>query len=128
MPEDGEKEAWWPMLAARSAETPKVIARLPFVPNPEGSFADLGALVIGNITPEASGEDNALLVLMLAEEAFSFARLRSEEHTSELQSLMRISYAVFCLKKKKYTYNSRHTTVTTDLTDEIQLCHSRTSN
>src|SRR3546814_4312729 len=33
-------------------------------------------------------------------DAFS---LRSEEHTSELQSLMRISYAVFCLKKKKTT-------------------------
>src|SRR3546814_3982033 len=31
------------------------------------------------------------------------ARRRSEEHTSELQSLMRISYAVFCLKKKKNT-------------------------
>src|SRR3546814_3904593 len=31
------------------------------------------------------------------------AVLRSEEHTSELQSLMRISYAVFCLKKKKNT-------------------------
>src|SRR3546814_4257803 len=30
---------------------------------------------------------------------------RSEEHTSELQSLMRISYAVFCLKKKKYKHN-----------------------
>src|SRR3546814_1600849 len=30
-------------------------------------------------------------------------RARSEEHTSELQSLMRISYAVFCLKKKKNT-------------------------
>src|SRR3546814_9969046 len=30
-------------------------------------------------------------------------RSRSEEHTSELQSLMRISYAVFCLKKKKHT-------------------------
>src|SRR3546814_7041744 len=29
------------------------------------------------------------------------SRIRSEEHTSELQSLMRISYAVFCLKKKK---------------------------
>src|SRR3546814_1155295 len=29
------------------------------------------------------------------------AKMRSEEHTSELQSLMRISYAVFCLKKKK---------------------------
>src|SRR3546814_4238249 len=33
-------------------------------------------------------------------------RFRSEEHTSELQSLMRISYAVFCLKKKK-TNNSK---------------------
>src|SRR3546814_17787707 len=30
--------------------------------------------------------------------------IRSEEHTSELQSLMRISYAVFCLKKKKATH------------------------
>src|SRR3546814_3463312 len=32
---------------------------------------------------------------------FRFGGLKSEEHTSELQSLMRISYAVFCLKKKK---------------------------
>src|SRR3546814_3172130 len=32
-----------------------------------------------------------------------FVQVRSEEHTSELQSLMRISYAVFCLKKKKHT-------------------------
>src|SRR3546814_8252459 len=33
--------------------------------------------------------------------AFAQRAIRSEEHTSELQSLMRISYAVFCLKKKK---------------------------
>src|SRR3546814_2059093 len=33
---------------------------------------------------------------------FSGLALRSEEHTSELQALMRISYAVFCLKKKKH--------------------------
>src|SRR3546814_10756074 len=39
--------------------------------------------------------------------AWYFARVRSEEHTSELQSLMRISYAVFCLKKKKPTTNSK---------------------
>src|SRR3546814_1036068 len=32
-------------------------------------------------------------------------QIRSEEHTSELQSLMRISYAVFCLKKKNIIYN-----------------------
>src|SRR3546814_6033521 len=35
---------------------------------------------------------------------------RSEEHTSELQSLMRISYAVFCLKKKKKTATEPHRT------------------
>src|SRR3546814_8583955 len=35
--------------------------------------------------------------------------LRSEEHTSELQSLMRISYAVFCLKKKKYKTTKQQT-------------------
>src|SRR3546814_1297207 len=36
---------------------------------------------------------------------------RSEEHTSELQSLMRISYAVFCLKKKKTKHNTSHNIV-----------------
>src|SRR3546814_3892834 len=35
------------------------------------------------------------------------ASLRSEEHTSELQSLMRISYAVFCLKKKTHTQQKK---------------------
>src|SRR3546814_4864269 len=46
-------------------------------------------------------------------EAFLDRRhLRSEEHTSELQSLMRISYAVFCLKKKNYT-SSHQVTIST---------------
>src|SRR3546814_3952820 len=44
------------------------------------------------IQPPINIPDNALSV--------TIARDRSEEHTSELQSLMRISYAVFCLKKK----------------------------
>src|SRR3546814_9727730 len=35
-------------------------------------------------------------------------RIRSEEHTSELQSLMRISYAVFCLKKKKHNKTNEY--------------------
>src|SRR3546814_1775416 len=39
--------------------------------------------------------------------------MRSEEHTSELQSLMRISYAVFCLKKKKTTNKQQQHTNTT---------------
>src|SRR3546814_2092412 len=37
-------------------------------------------------------------------------QIRSEEHTSELQSLMRNSYAVFCLKKKKNKTDKRNTT------------------
>src|SRR3546814_1914607 len=39
---------------------------------------------------------------------------RSEEHTSELQSLMRISYAVFCLKKKNNEYKKNKTNTTTN--------------
>src|SRR3546814_8997404 len=38
------------------------------------------------------------------------ASCRSEEHTSELQSLMRISYAVFCLKKKKHRSETKAST------------------
>src|SRR3546814_7886177 len=44
---------------------------------------------------EGAGEDPEMVQIIQR-------ALRSEEHTSELQSLMRISYAVFCLKKKKY--------------------------
>src|SRR3546814_3053847 len=46
-------------------------------------------------------------------------QLRSEEHTSELQSLMRISYAVFCLKKKKKTNKQKnmHTTTQNHIKD-----------
>src|SRR3546814_9128962 len=42
--------------------------------------------------------------------------VRSEEHTSELQSLMRISYAVFCLKKNKNTTTNIHIVHTIDTT------------
>src|SRR3546814_3009830 len=43
---------------------------------------------------------------------------RSEEHTSELQSLMRISYAVFCLKKKKKNHQLEKHTDTTDIIED----------
>src|SRR3546814_9228005 len=44
--------------------------------------------------------------------------LRSEEHTSELQSLMRISYAVFCLKKKKH---NKQTTITEEQHEDTTI-------
>src|SRR3546814_7250451 len=47
------------------------------------------------VAPQAAIAQQGQIVSMLC--------LRSEEHTSELQSLMRISYAVFCLKKKQQT-------------------------
>src|SRR3546814_1201555 len=51
--------------------------------------------------------DGAGLGVVAAQEAklLEGAEVRSEEHTSELQSLMRISYAVFCLKKKKHMHS-----------------------
>src|SRR3546814_2536263 len=54
----------------------------------------------GGHLPPHIGEALALLRARLH---FLPDDVRSEEHTSELQSLMRISYAVFCLKKKKHT-------------------------
>src|SRR3546814_3287669 len=47
--------------------------------------------------------------------------LRSEEHTSELQSLMRISYAVFCLKKKKFKPNPPTYRITQKLNHETAI-------
>src|SRR3546814_4686060 len=53
----------------------------------------------------------ALVVVVLTNDQREVAfNGRSEEHTSELQSLMRISYAVFCLKKKKH-YTSNHVSI-----------------
>src|SRR3546814_1407044 len=71
--------------------------------------------------PRGIGRGPALLGAQVAEldrfRANSRRLCRSEEHTSELQSLMRISYAVFCLKKKNTAYirnqdiNIQHSTV-----------------
>src|SRR3546814_9115707 len=58
------------------------------------------------------------------DEMTSAMQARSEEHTSELQSLMRISYAVFCLKKKKnlkQKQTTRTVTRTIQLTNEQQV-------
>src|SRR3546814_5689482 len=62
---------------------------------------DAGGLVVQR-QQVGRGQDIGLAgVLQRARQHIQVDDLRSEEHTSELQSLMRISYAVFCLKKKK---------------------------
>src|SRR3546814_5544332 len=67
---------------------------------------ELQAVYYNGGLPEAWVSINAKLVQMPRR---AIVASRSEEHTSELQSLMRISYAVFCLKKKKTTANIKKT-------------------
>src|SRR3546814_4479448 len=56
-------------------------------------------------------------------------KVRSEEHTSELQSLMRNSYAVFCLKKKKIQTNKTQIyTIKTQAHNNQQVCRINTHN
>src|SRR3546814_1028963 len=61
------------------------------------AYAALSANDFAAYRLTVTGRVNRPLALSLAQ----LRSMRSEEHTSELQSLMRISYAVFCLKKKK---------------------------
>src|SRR3546814_5430268 len=61
----------------------------------------IGGYLLGNGLVRAREADRSVTVRGLAErDVTADLATRSEEHTSELQSLMRISYAVFCLKKK----------------------------
>src|SRR3546814_8225580 len=98
---DVEEIEVFPILAERSRQLAQLERR---------TFPDilLKALVVFRV---AAGEFDHLgverdLFLVLQHDAEALDVIlwngdRSEEHTSELQSLMRISYAVFCLKKKK---------------------------
>src|SRR3546814_4071185 len=65
-------------------------------------FQDLVAIPLLAAIPLLGGAKEQTLTWPIALQAIgTLALVRSEEHTSELQSLMRISYAVFCLKKNK---------------------------
>src|SRR3546814_4632385 len=59
------------------------------------------ALVLGSTDSSMTGSGNSIRSRMIG--ALVAQSVRSEEHTSELQSLMRISYAVFCLTQKNKT-------------------------
>src|SRR3546814_3189691 len=85
----------------RAARRPGQAARRPALEN-------LG-MAVGPGEREGADEGGAAVDVrpLFGEQAFD----RSEEHTSELQSLMRISYAVFCLKKKKNTMKRHKYTV-----------------
>src|SRR3546814_4022319 len=76
--------------------------------------SDLDRLPVGRLPAPGAGAVAPLRHALLVDRRDDLAiagkqRFRSEEHTSELQSLMRMSYAVSCLKKKKY--NTTHACV-----------------
>src|SRR3546814_6528130 len=78
--------------------------RRAFVRNPAASKARTGAVALLRFSFPDQTKSAGLA------KAINEIPTRSEEHTSELQSLMRISYAVFCLKKKKNTYTRQKKT------------------
>src|SRR3546814_8299700 len=90
-------------LSAHFGDQLTVVANLGF-----GQFPGLA----GDQVPQFVQKRSTSAVCQLR--PWTFGKCRSEEHTSELQSLMRISYAVFCLKKKNVykRYISRTSSVT----------------
>src|SRR3546814_3198212 len=103
------------MLGRRSGQKPKLLERCPIGGNrsDDAGIDQLAAAIALGIPEQIVFVPSALLLIILGANEFEQwisgrhhrvgdARPdRSEEHTSELQSLMRISYAVLCLKKKK---------------------------
>src|SRR3546814_3572580 len=83
------------MLGVLHGSTPVTIDLLPMVPEQpdQRPFAVVKKPCLHRI------DKGSVCVLIFVDQKHGVTR--SEEHTSELQSLMRISYAVFCLKKKK---------------------------
>src|SRR3546814_9445370 len=89
------------VIGVVAIKTAVTFGLLRFTGTRPGTAAEAGVLM-------SSPSETTLIVLGVATQA-----QRSEEHTSELQSLMRISYAVFCLKKKKYRTRTDNNTTHT---------------
>src|SRR3546814_1800441 len=79
---------------------------------------------------DAAGQDRLRRILLRSGARGADARrrlrptYRSEEHTSELHSLMRISYAVFCLKKKNIYHSKTYTMQNSQLNSKLVIDHN----
>src|SRR3546814_6474077 len=70
-------------------------------------FRDLGGIIVADLGRKR-GDQHQRTIQQVGNASLVGLQSRSEEHTSELQSLMRISYAVFCLKKKNTNTNNNN--------------------
>src|SRR3546814_2764580 len=101
-----------PLTLSQARHVPKGLAPLSgdFASSRRPFRATLAArgesMRLSVILPAKNEAEGLRQTLPRLREAQPEAELRSEEHTSELQSLMRTSYAVFCLKKKKHTHTT----------------------
>src|SRR3546814_10414720 len=86
--------------------------KLNFMAEVEGGVDKMKDVTVAHLYIDTAYGREPLLAMRIIDENWGFRLLeipiaapglRSEEHTSELQSLMRITYAVFCLEKKKIT-------------------------
>src|SRR3546814_5742151 len=100
-------------LVAADEKTVEYVKGRPF--SPKGAEWDMAVEAWKDLVSDADATFDTVVELDATQIK---PQVRSEEHTSELQSLMRISYAVFCLKKKKRdrstsTKTAEHTTINT---------------
>src|SRR3546814_2316816 len=86
------------------------------------SIASIGSLIWRHPLADVAAKTAAPIGATFCFLALVTGSLRSEEHTSELQSLMRISYAVFCLKKKK-TKNMSNSKLYQQIHDDQHHCY-----
>src|SRR3546814_5286365 len=113
-----ERLAHYPRQLSGGEQQRVALARA-FVTAPSLLLADEPT---GNLDTH-TGEAVIELLFAMNTDAGTTLVLRSEEHTSELQSLMRISYAVFCLKKKKKIIAN-----TTTMTNTTKTKHKPTTH
>src|SRR3546814_6725291 len=86
-----------------SANMPALPAARCYYADWDGDGSGQGVVVLEDLADAGGKFGHSTDVIGIDGVAKALEGLRSEEHTSELQSLMRISYAVFCLKKKTTT-------------------------
>src|SRR3546814_5112404 len=94
-------------MDSRVAASPAIAARSnPTSPCTDANRSSTRANASAGSSPASGSRYSSSSIILSLSAQSAIVTDRSEEHTSELQSLMRISYAVFCLKKKK---NQQHT-------------------
>ncbi len=76
MPRPDDEQRWWPLIVSETPDTPRVIARLPFIPQDPGQGPGIEALVICNVGQEETGRDHSFMAVE-AEEDSGFGVIES---------------------------------------------------